>query len=714
LNRPELTAEKFVAHPFSTQPRAKLYRTGDLVRYLPDGNLEFLGRRDAQVKVRGFRIELGEIESALAAHPAVGEVVVAAREDGPGGRWLVAYVVAREGQEVELGSLRTFLKQTLPEHMVPSAFVRLEKLPLTPNGKVDRKALPAPEGAERKEYVAPRTELERVVADTWAPLLKQRRVGAQDHFFELGGHSLLATQVVSRLREVLKVELPVRALFEAPTVAELAARLESAQEPAPGLRAPPLVAGPRDGELPLSFAQQRLWFMDRLEPGSSLYNLPVVLRLEGPLDVQVLERSFHALVRRHESLRTTFRQSGMSALQVISSPIEVPLATVDLRQLPAERREEDARRRSVEETQRPFDLVSGPLLRVTLLTLGDTEHVLVVVMHHIVSDGWSLGVLVRELRELYAAFMSGKESPLEALPIQYADYTRWQREWLRGKVLESQLAWWRGLLTGASPALELPTDRPRPPVQTFRGAYQRVHLPVELTEGLRKLSQREGVTLFMTLLAGFQALLHRYSGQDDISVGSPIAGRGRAEVEGLIGFFVNMLVMRSKVRSEEPFRELLRQVKEVALGAYAHQEVPFEKLVEEFKPERDTSRTPLFQVVFVLQNAPLSELTLPGLKLQPLDVDGRTAKYDLTVSLRETDAGVEGVIEYNTDLFDKETVERMAGHYARLLEGAVAQPERSVSALPLLSEAERKQLLVEWNETGEEYPREACAHELVE
>ncbi|WNG46585.1 amino acid adenylation domain-containing protein [Archangium minus] len=713
LNRPELTAEKFVAHPFSQKPGAKLYKTGDVAKYLPDGNLEYLGRRDAQVKVRGFRIELGEIEAALAKHPGVGEVVVTVRDEELGGKRLVAYVVPR--QEVVAGALRAFLKQSLPEQMVPSAFVLLESLPLTPNGKVDREALPAPEaiGEAREAYVAPRTELEQVVAGLWASLLKQPRVGAREHFFELGGHSLLAMQAVLRLREMLRVDLPVRVLFEAPTVAELAVRLEALLGERPVFQTPPLVPVPREGPLPLSFAQQRLWFMDRLSPDSPLYNIYMALRLDGALDVTVLERCFTELVRRHEPLRTTFQQGQGGAVQVIAPPTPLSLTTVDLRAVPEGTREEELRRLTTEESLRPFNLTLGPLLRVTLLRLGEAEHVLVLVLHHIVSDGWSMGVLVRELKALYEAFLAGKQSPLEALPIQYADYATWQREWLDGEVLSTQLAWWRAQLEGAPTALELPTDRPRPAVKTYRGAVQRVHLPLALTEGLRKLSHQEGVTLFMTLLAGFQALLHRYSGQDDICVGSPIAGRDHAEVEGLIGFFVNMLVLRARVKGEAPFRELLRQVKETALGAYAHQEVPFEKLVEELKPERDTRRTPLFQVLFVLQNAPLEELTLPGLMLQPLSVEGQTARYELTLSLQETDAGLEGGIEYNTDLFDAETVARMMAHYTRLLEGAVARPEQPVAVLPLLTEEERRQVLVEWNQTWTEYPR-ASIHSLFE
>ncbi|WNG56955.1 amino acid adenylation domain-containing protein [Archangium gephyra] len=725
LHRPELTEERFIPDEYKAKPGGRLYRTGDYARYLEDGNLEFLGRRDAQVKVRGFRIELAEVESALSRHPAVKDVVVAAREDGAGARKLVAYVVTSplplgegRGEGVTAPGLnaevlRTWLKNRLPEYMVPSAFMCLESFPLTPSGKVDRRALPEPEaeGTGQEKYEAPRTALEQAVAEIWAPLLGVRRVGAHDSFFELGGHSLLAMRVTSRLREVLKVDLPVRVLFEAPTVAELASRLEALSKANPEPRLPPLVPVPRQGALPLSFAQQRLWFLDRIHPSSALYNLALVLRLEGVLDVAALERSFQALVQRHEALRTTFPQGGV---QVVSAAMELPLAVVDLRELPEGAREEEARRLASGEVERSFDLKTGPLLRVTLLRTGEAEHVLVMAMHHIVSDGWSMGVLTRELKALYEAFVEGRAPALEALPIQYADYATWQQAWLRGEVLESTLAWWCEQLRGASPALELPTDRPRPALQSYRGAVHYVHLPWELAEGLRKLSQKEGVTLFMTLLAGFQALLHRYSGQDDISVGSPIAGRDHAQLEGLIGFFVNVLVMRAKVRGEASFRELLHQVREVALGAYAHQEVPFEKLVEALNPVRDTSRAPLFQVSFSLQNTPSPDLALPGIESRPVELTGQVSKHDLTLSLRETQAGLEGVVEYSTDLFDASTIVRMLGHLRTLLEGVVADPGHRVDELPLLDEQERRRLLVEWNQTRTEYPRHASVHALFE
>ncbi|MGZ3461872.1 MAG: condensation domain-containing protein, partial [Archangium sp.] len=487
LERRELTAERFIPNPFE-ENGARMYRTGDVVRYLPDGNIEFRGRSDAQVKIRGFRIELGEIEVVMGSHPAVKEVVVVVREDVPGNKRLVAYWVAQEGQAPEANELREHLKQKLPGHMVPSAFVQLEKVPLTPNGKVDRKALPAPEVEESEELVAPRTEVERVVADIWAPLLGVARVGVHDNFFEMGGHSLLATQVVSRLREALGVEVPVRVLFEAPTVEQLAQRLEVVRGGKQGPRAPALVPGPREGEPPLSFAQQRLWFIEQLAPGSYSYNVPFFAKLKGTLEVGALERSLSEVVRRHEVLRTTFTQVNEQSVQRIAPELELALPVESLEAVAEAERARAVKRRAVEEFQRPFNLEKGPLVRAKLLRLAADEHVLLLVMHHIVCDGWSMGVLVRELSELYPAYARGEALTLPALPVQYADYAQWQREWLKGEVLEEQLAWWKQRLAGAPPVLELPTDRPRPPVRSSRGAVLQTQLPAWLGGAVRALS----------------------------------------------------------------------------------------------------------------------------------------------------------------------------------------------------------------------------------
>ncbi|HZH12946.1 MAG TPA: condensation domain-containing protein, partial [Archangium sp.] len=462
LHRPELSAERFIPDPFGP-PGSRMYRTGDLVRRLPDGQLEYLGRIDHQVKVRGFRIELGEIESALRQHPSLQAVVVLAREDVPGDKRLVAYVVPAPGHSLEVDSLRSFLRQHLPDFMLPSAFVPLEALPLSPNGKVDRKALPAPDASSRlasqHPFVAPSTATQQQLASLWAELLNVERVGLYDDFFSLGGHSLLATRLVSRLRSTFKVELPLRALFEASSLEQLALKLDTARLSAGNQAAPPaLRPAPRDGLLPLSFAQQRLWFIDQLQPGNPTYNIPTALRLSGSLDASALQRAFCELVRRHESLRTTFGDDNGTALQFIHPAAELPLTQVDLRALPESSREAEARRLAIEEAARPFELARGPLLRTTLLRLDEQQHVLLMTVHHIVSDGWSMGVLVREVAALYQAFSAGRPSPLPELPLQYADYALWQRDWLQGEALDSQLSWWKQHLAGAPHALELPTD----------------------------------------------------------------------------------------------------------------------------------------------------------------------------------------------------------------------------------------------------------------
>ncbi|HEX8437261.1 amino acid adenylation domain-containing protein, partial [Archangium sp.] len=680
LGRPDATAERFVPDPFGGQPGARLYRTGDRARWLVDGTVEFLGRVDFQVKLRGHRIELGEVEAALREQPSVREAVALVREYGPGDQRLVAYVVA--SAPVDGAALRTLLKTRLPEPLVPAAIVELPAFPLTPSGKVDRKALPLPGVAPRSEgFVAPRTDAERRLAELWTRTLGVERVSVTDSFFELGGHSLLATQLVSRVRGTFGVELPLRAVFEAPTLEALARRVEEAPRLATGAGAPPpLVARP--GEEPvLGFAQQRLWFLDRLQPGSAAYNVPYAVRLTGALDVQALERGLEELVQRHEVLRTTFEEREGQPVAHVEARARVSLGRVELSGLATDAREAEVLQRAEEEARRPFVLSEGPLLRTLLLRLGETEHVLLLTMHHIVTDGWSTGIFVRELAALYGAFSRGEPSPLAELPLRYADYARWQREWLRGEALEAQLTYWRRQLAGSPPVLNLPLDRPRPEVPEFRAGVHRLSLSLERVESLRALAQREGGSLFMVLLAGFQALLGRWSGQEDIAVGTPVAGRTRAEVEGLVGLFVNTLVLRTEVGGAPTFRELVARVREVALGAYAHQEVPFEKLVEELRPVRELRHSPLFQVMFVLQNTPRTRLELPGLTLTGLDVLRGSSKFDLTLSLEETETGLEGVFSYNACLFDAATVARMATELEVLLGTVVGRPDEPLPRL---------------------------------
>ncbi len=716
LNRPDLTAEKFIPDLFSFKPGARLYKTGDVARHLSDGSIEFLGRADDQVKIRGFRIELGEIQAALRQHPAVRESIVVAEEDAAGEKRLVAYVVAGQRLPPTTSELRSFLKAKLPEYMVPVGFVPLDALPLMPNGKINRRALRASDRTRpelEKGFVAPRTAAEDLMAEIWAQVLEVERVGIYDNFFELGGHSLLATQAVSRMREAFAVDIPLRRLFEVPTVAGLAESIEAARRSGRNLQAPPILPVPRDGDLPLSFAQQRLWFIDQLEPGNSAYNFPAAVRLRGSLNVAALERSVNEIVKRHEALRTTFATVDGRPVQVIAPTLTVKPPIVNLQELPESEREAEVRRLAIEEAQRPFNLAQGPLLRVTLLRLAEEEHVGLLTMHHIVSDGWSTGILIREMAVLYEAFSCGNSSPLPELPIQYADFAYWQRQWLQGEVLETQLTYWKRQLLGVSP-LELPTDYIRPAVQTFRGSLQSSPLPRKMGEGLRALSRHEGTTLFMTLLTAFNILLHRYTGQDDLIVGTPIANRNRLEIEGLIGFFVNTLAMRTDLSGNPTFRGLLRRLREVCLGAYAHQDLPFERLVEELHLERNLGRNPLFQVMFVLQNTSLQTVGLPGLTLSPVEIDSGTAHFDLTLHIADTDRGLIATFAYNKDLFEDATIALMLGHFTTLLEAVVANPEGRVSDLPLLSEAERQQLLLEWNDTKTDDPNDLCIQQLFE
>nr|VFK53829.1 MAG: amino acid adenylation domain-containing protein [Candidatus Kentron sp. TC] len=596
LNRPDLTAERFIPDPFSNDPDARLYRTGDLCRWLPDGTIEYLGRIDTQVKIRGFRIECGEVENALLVHPNVREAVVDARGEGLE-KQLVAWVVGDVGgiHESPLrDALRTHPRGMLPDWMVPSVFVFVESLPLTPSGKIDRKALPAPDASDfsAREFVAPATPTEELLANLWAAVLKREGIGRFDNFFDLGGHSLLATQLVSRIRDGFQVELPVRAVFEHP---ELSALAEAISSSGAGKRLPPIEPQPVDAPKALSFAQQRLWFLDRYEGGgTATYNIPIALRLSGDLDVDALRASLSWMVERHEALRTYFPNTeGEARAEMLSvSAFEFPIH--DLRHLPP--KEKKLQQRVDEHAMAPFDLGRGPLFRAEILRLGEHHgravHVLLLNMHHIIGDGWSLRVFVREWKEAYGAFSRGETPNVPPLPCQYSDYAAWQRQWLRDEVLEEQFAYWKDNLAGIPELLELPTDHPRPAQQSYRGAHRFQTLPCDVTAAIEAFSREQGVTLFMTLLAAFDVLLARYSGQDDICVGSPIANRTRTDMEGLIGFFVNTLVLRARLNPDWSFRELLGEVRRVCLGAYAHQDIPFEALVERLNPARSLSHGP--------------------------------------------------------------------------------------------------------------------------
>ncbi|WP_141254292.1 condensation domain-containing protein, partial [Brevibacillus parabrevis] len=719
LNNPELTAERFVENPFDPQKGSRLYRTGDLVRYLPNGTIEFIGRIDNQVKIRGFRIELGEVEAALALHPEVSETVVMARENDRGEKHLTAYVTVAKDDAPEVADLQAWLKTKLPEYMVPSVYVFLDAMPLTANGKIDRRRLPEPEWGNRSEtkaYTEPRNQAEELIASIWSQVLGVEKVGIHDNFFELGGHSLLATRVISRLREVFGVEQSVRSIFEHPTIAAWSEQTAALQLGEPGTdgSSTQIQPVPRDGALPLSFAQQRLWFFDQLMPDNPMYNIPFALRLQGELDVAAWEKSLQAIIARHESLRTTFTDIDGQAVQVIHPQLDWKLDTVDLRDRSSEEKQQASARLAADDAARPFDLRQGPLMRATMIRTEEQAHVFLINMHHIVSDGWSVGVFLRELFAQYEAYSKGEVPQLAPMPIQYADFAAWQREWLEGEVLEQQVAYWKEKLGGAEPLLALPTDRPRPAVQSYEGATYTTSFSHDLLAKLKKLSKEANTTLFMTLLAAFQTLLYRYSGQEDIVVGSPVAGRNRQETEKLIGFFVNTLALRTNLSGDLPFTELLARVRETALAAYAHQDVPFEKLVDELQLERSLSYSQLFQVMFVLQNFPLEDVETAGLHVAPVDTESHltTSKFDLTLTMREKEDTLVAAFEYSTDLFDRTTIERMAEHLQHLLASIVTQPEASLDQLALLGESEWNRLVVEQNETATDYPRDKTAHQL--
>ncbi|HKR14769.1 MAG TPA: condensation domain-containing protein, partial [Pyrinomonadaceae bacterium] len=687
LNRPGLTAERFIPDPYASRGGARLYKTGDLARYLPDGDLVYVGRADDQVKIRGFRVELGEIEAALRKHSAVRDVVVHTPKDKSGEMRLVAYVVTDIEAAVAAAELRRHLKERLPAHMVPQGFVVLDQLPVGVTGKIDRRALPAWKDVVFEHDESPdaaRLPVEDMLAGIWAEVLGVDHVAVGDNFFDLGGHSLLATQVISRVRETFKAEIPLLTLFEVPRLADFAAIVEAALRQEQGLAAPPITRVSRD-TAPLSFAQQRLWIVEQLTKGAAVYHLPVAVRLKGELNIAALERALNEVVRRHESLRTSFAIVEGNTVQVIAPSLELTLPVLDLGELSQEEREAEARRMTDEFMAAQFDLATGPLVRARLLRLDTDEHIALFAMHHIVSDGWSMGVLVREIATLYDAFTRERPSPLPELPVQYADFSSWQREWLQGEVLASQLDYWKKHLGPQPPELVLPLDRPRPVVQTHNGARSYFAIDAGIQRQLNALSRREGVTMFMTLLAAFQTLLYRYSSQEDIVVGTDMANRNRAETENVIGFFVNMLVLRTDLSGNPTFRELLGRVREVSLGAYAHQDLPFDLLVDELEPERNPSRNPLFQAVFVLQNTPASELNLPGITLSAFAFESNSVQFDLILTLVESRNGVAGIMAYNTDLFDEATIVEMVNRYQALLQAVVEDPGQRIADVRLTS-----------------------------
>ncbi len=716
LNRSELTAERFLIDPFSEIPGARLYRTGDVARYLPDGNLEFLGRNDQQVKIRGFRIEPGEIEARLTEYPAVSEAVVLVLGEGQDKR-LVAYVVAEPDDRL-VTNLRAYLSTILPDYMVPAAFVRLATLPLTPNGKLDRQALPVPdeEAFARQVYEAPQGEMEQTLAAIWCELLGIEQIGRHDNFFALGGHSLLAVRMMNRIA-ALGVELPLSTLFKSPSLAafvqEMRTRLDESRLGEQGNGLPAILPISREGALPLSFAQQRLWFLTQFEGVSETYHISMALRLCGQLNIDVLQQALDALFIRHEALRSVFVSvDGQPQVELLPTELGLPMRKYDLRKMPDA--DEQFECLCVQEAKTSFDLAGGPLIRAGLIQRADDDYVFLLTQHHIVSDGWSVGVLMRELSALYTAFSAGLPDPLPLLAIQYPDYAAWQRQWLLAERVQIQSDYWKMALADAPILLDLPTDRPRPPEQSFAGHVVSINLDAELTISLKHLSEQQGTTLFMTLLSAWAAVLSRLSGQDDVVIGTPSAGRNCQEVESLIGFFVNTLALRIDLSGAPNVAELLARVRQTALIAQEHQDLPFEQVVEIVQPPRRLAHTPLFQVMFAWQNNEHTDWTLPGLTMTPVDQVLDTVRFDLELNLFEEDDRIVGTLSYATALFDQATIERHVGYLRTVLQMMVADPQQPVGKIDILAPAERRLLLETWNAAETAFPAQLCVHQLFE
>ncbi|MCX6582106.1 MAG: amino acid adenylation domain-containing protein, partial [Candidatus Aminicenantes bacterium] len=721
LNRPELTAKRFIHfhHSSFIIHHSNLYCTGDLARWLPDGNIEFLGRIDHQVKVRGFRIELGEIESCLSLYPAIKEVVVIARQYENRGNYLCAYIVPQSPGHPTVSQLREYLSKQLPDYMIPAYFIHLERIPLTANGKIDRKALPGPDETfidTGVEYVAPGTETEKKLAFIWRQLLRLERIGINDDFFQLGGDSILVNRCIARIREELHAEIPLRKFFEQPYIKALAEEIEKQERQVSSIK-----PAAREGEIPLSFAQERLWFLQELDADNVAYFVPRVIRMTGKLDISIIERTFTEIIRRHEILRTTFHTVDGQPVQRIQAPYPIKIQVLEWVGLEKQEQEQRIANFLNEEGQRPFDFEKGPLLRVAIIKLKDEEHLFVLTEHHLVHDGWTQGVLLREFIAIFSAYADGKGRPLADLPIQYADFAIWQRNHLTGDVLERHLAYWKEKLAGLAPVLELPGDRPRPPVISGRGDLEIVRLSGSYTLRLKEFSRKNGVTLFMTMLAVFKTLLYRYTGVEDLCVGAGVANRRYKEMEGMLGMVINTLLLRTQVEGEIPFTECLKRVKETCLEAYQHEDTPFGKIVEVMQPERNLSYTPLFQVLFNFMDTPGEALALPGLELELLPTHNRSAKFDINVVVapppeQEENEPGETLIEweYNTDIFDASTFNRLISHYNRLMEEGLNRPETPLSSLPMLSDTELKQVLYEFNDTKTIYPRDKTIHQLLE
>ncbi|HYK02057.1 MAG TPA: amino acid adenylation domain-containing protein, partial [Thermoanaerobaculia bacterium] len=716
LRRPELTAERFLHDPFSSEAGARMYRSGDLARWLEDGSIEYLGRIDTQVKIRGFRIELGEIEAQLNRHPQVQECAVIAQGEEASKQLIAFYrgqaTTADHLVELPCEELRAHLSRTLPEYMVPAAFVSLPAIPLNPNGKVDRHALERMDVAvaARQDYVAPRDEAEQRLVAIWAEVLNREpgTIGVHDNFFEVGGHSLLATQLVSKIRGELEVDLPLKTLFGRGSVAELAAFIATARKS----DVPPITPVERAQfeRLPLSFAQERLWFINQLEPNSAGYNVPGAVTIQGELDIDQVNEAFNLLIERHESLRTVFPNDDGNPRQLILDRMEFELRRIDLSAFDKDVRDSEARRMCQTDAATPFDLAHGPLLRGMVIRLAEHEHILMLNMHHIISDGWSLGILIHELGVITDALRQDRRPELAPLAIQYADYSVWQRKWLEeGGILNQQLAYWQKKLAGVPESLDLATDYVRPSVQSFAGGIQTFALDAQLTAQLKRLAEQQGGTLYMVLLAAFKVLLHRYTGQTDICVGSPIANRQYGETERVIGMFVNLLALRSRVESAATFAALLAQVKETCVEAYEHQDAPFEKVVDLLQPQRNLTISPLFQVTLTLQN---TDAVAFDASTQRYPLDSGISKFDLGFDFTETAEGLAGSLEYSAALYKPATVARMIEHFTAICRAITATPAAQIRDLQYMGDAEKHELLAGFNDTAAEFPRDKCLHQL--
>ncbi|WP_298771746.1 non-ribosomal peptide synthetase [uncultured Shewanella sp.] len=724
LNQTQLTAEKFIPHPFSDKPDARLYQTGDLVRLLDDGNLVFISRLDGQVKINGLRIELGEIECCLSACDGIASAIVLAREDQPGQKRLVGYVVPEQQHADDGKALAQTLKQTLlsqlPVYMVPSVFIMLDEWPLTANGKINRKALKAPDGlSQQGEYVAPGNDNERALADIWSMLLDipADKISVTSNFFALGGHSLLAVRMVGEIKQRLQLELTVNSIFALADIRNLAAELGRSDTT---MRLQEITALGRDtNALPLSFAQQRLWYLDSVGEGSAHYNMPVALRLSGDLNVAAVSAAFRQIIDRHESIRTHFVSGDDGQpLQVIepidSAKARFDIAVTDLSPLAQGERELMLAHALTNDAERTFELKADLMLRVQLVKLAQNEHVLLVTMHHIASDGWSMGILIDEFSTLYRAHLLGNDSGLAPLAIQYADYAHWQRNWLQQEVLDNQLGYWRRQLADLPVVHSLPLDKPRPALQCFAGDTHFSRIDAQTAQQLNHLCQQNGATLFMGLHAVFSVLLARYTNETDIVIGSPIANREQPQTSDLIGFFVNTLVLRSDLSDAPSFATLLERSKALLQDAYAHQQVPFEQIVEQLQPQRSLSHSPLFQVMLVLQNYQQNSLDLPGLTLEPIAAPDNIAKFDLTLHVTESPQGLLLGWEYNTALFELESITAMAEHFATLLAQLTAQPQQCVLEVPMLGADEVHQQKIQWNDTAADFTQDQNIHQLFE